>query len=162
MKIAWIRFAAAPILASGMLLAQSPAPAAPAPPPAQHRQWQRVQMSDRLATKLNLTEAQRGQAKSIWQSARESSRPITQQLRQAHLALRQAAKAGKPAAEIDQLAANTGQLTGQLAAVRAKAFEQFYAMLTPEQRATADQLGGRFRGMFLGGHAHAPGAGAGY
>jgi len=160
MKIAWIRFAA-PILASGMLLAQSPAPAAPAQPPAQHRQWQRGQMFDRLSAKLNLTEAQRGQAKSIWQSARTSSQPLAQQLRQAHMALREAAKSGKPDAEIDQLAANAGQLTGQLTAVRTKAFAQFYAMLTPEQRTTADQMGTHFRGMFLGGHAHAPGAGAG-
>jgi Spy/CpxP family protein refolding chaperone len=154
MKLAFIRFAAAPILASGMLLAQAPAPGAPAQPPAQHRQWQRRQMFDRMASKLNLTEAQSGQAKSIWRSAHESSRPIAQQLRQAHVALREAAKAGKPAGEIDQLAANTGQLTGQLTAVRAKAFAKFYAMLTPEQRTTADQLGGHFRGMFLGGHAH--------
>jgi Spy/CpxP family protein refolding chaperone len=161
MKIPLIRFAAAPILASGMLMAQAPAPPAPAQPPAQHRQWQRGQMFDRMAAKLNLTDAQKGQAKSIWQSARESSRPVAQQLRQAHVALRQAAKAGKPAAEIDQLAANAGQLTGQLAAVHTKAFEQFYAMLTPEQRTTADQLGNHFHGMFMGGHAHAPGAGAG-
>jgi periplasmic protein CpxP/Spy len=161
MKIQLIRFAAAPILASGMLMAQAPAPPAPAQPPAQHRQWQRGRMFDRMAAKLNLTDAQRGQAKSIWQSARESSRPVAEQLHQARVALRQAAKAGKPAADIDQLAANAGQLTGQITAVRAKAFEQFYAMLTPEQRTTADQLGSHFHGMFMGGHAHAPGAGAG-
>jgi len=161
MKVALIRFAAAPILASGLMWAQAPVPAAPAQPPAQHGQWQRGQMFDRMAEKLNLTEAQRGGAKSIWRSARESSRPIAQQLRQAHVALREAAKAGKPAGEIDQLAANAGQVTGQLSAVRARAFAKFYAMLTPEQRTTADQLGGHFRGMFLGGHAHAPGAGAG-
>jgi periplasmic protein CpxP/Spy len=161
MKLAFIRFAAAPILASGMLMAQAPDPAAPVQPPAQHRHWQRGQMFDRLAAKLNLTEAQRGQAKSIWQSARESSRPIAQQLGQAQVALREAAKSAKPDADIDQLASNAGQLTGQLTAVRAKAFAKFYALLTPEQRATADQLGGHFRGMFLGGHAHAPGAGAG-
>jgi len=160
MKIPLIRFAAAPVLASGMLMAQTAAPA-PAQPPAQHRQWQRGQMFEKMAAKLNLTDAQKTQAKSIWRSARESARPVAQQLRQARVALRQAAKAGQPAANIDQLAANAGQLTGQLVAVRTKAFEQFYAMLTPEQRSTADQLGNHFHGMFMGGHAHAPGAGAG-
>ena len=160
MKIPLIRFAAAPILASGMLMAQTAAPA-PAQPPVQHRPWQRGEMFERTAAKLNLTDAQKTQAKSIWQSARESARPVAQQLRQAHVALRQAAKAGKLATEIDQLAANAGQLTGQLTAVRTKAFEQFYAMLTPGQRTTADQLGNHFHGMFMGGHAHAPGAGAG-
>ena len=161
MKLAFIRFAAAPILAAGMLWAQAPAPAGTAEPPAQHRQWQRGQMFDKLAARLNLTEAQRGQAKSIWKAASESSRPIAQQLRQMHVALRDAAKSGKPDADIDQLAANAGLLTGQLAAVRTKAFAKFYALLTPEQRTTEDQLGGHFRGMFFGGHAHAPGAGAG-
>lgn len=162
MKISLIRLAAAPILASGMLLAQATAPAVPAQPPAQHRQWRRGRMFDRMAAKLNLTEAQRSQAKSIWQSARESSRPLAQQLRQAHVVLRQAATTGKSGAEIDQLAANAGQLTGQLTAVRAKAYAKFYVLLTPEQRATADQLSSRFHGMFMGGHEHAPGAGAGY
>jgi|SRR5579871_894630 len=161
MKIPLIRFAVAPILASGMLFAQAPAPEAPAQPPAQHRQFRRGQMFERMATKLNLNDAQRSQAKSIFQSARESAQPIAQQLQQARVALRGAVKAGKSDAEIDQLAANAGQLSGQLTAVRTKAFAKFYAMLTPEQRTTADQLGGHFHGMFMGGHAHAPGAGAG-
>jgi periplasmic protein CpxP/Spy len=162
MKTALIRFAAAPVLASGMLLAQTtPAPAAPAQPPVHHRQWQRGQAFDRLAAKLNLTEAQRTRAKFIWHSARESSRPLAQQLRQAHVALRDAAKAGKSNAEIDQLAANAGRISGQLTAVRTKAFEGFYALLTPEQRTTADQLGRHFRGMFMGGHEHAAASGAG-
>ncbi|SRR5579872_998160 len=156
MKLAFVRFAVAPILASGLLLAQAPAPVAPSQPPSQHRQ-----MFDRMAAKLNLTETQTEQAKSIWRSARESSRPIAQQLRQTRVALRDAAKSGKSGLEIDQLAANAGQLTGQLAAVRTKAYEKFYAMLTPEQRTTADQLGNHFRGMFMGGHGHAPGDGAG-
>jgi len=159
MKIRLISFAA-PMLASGLLMAQAPAPA-PAQPPAQHQRRQRGQMFEKMAAKLNLTDTQKAQAKSIWQSARETSRPVAEQLRQARMALRQAAKAGQPAANIDQLAANTGQLTGQLAAVRAKAFEQFYAMLTPEQRTTADQLGNHFHGMFMHGHGNAPGAGAG-
>ena len=160
MKVPLIRFAVAPILASGMLFAQA-APDAPAQPPAQHRQLRRGQMFDRMAAKLNLTDTQRGQAKSIFQSARESARPIAQQLHQARVALRDAVKAGKSDAEIDQLAASAGQLSGKMTAVRTKAFAKFYAMLTPEQRATADQLGGPFHGMFMGGHAHAPGAGAG-
>lgn len=162
MKNALIRFAATGLLASGILLAETPAPAAPAQPPVQQRRWHRGHVFDRLAEKLNLTEAQRTQAKSIWQSARESSRPLAQQLRQAHVALRDAAKAGKTSAEIDQLAANAGHISGQLTAVRAKAFERLYALLTPEQRTTADQLGRHFRGMFMGGHEHAPASGASY
>ncbi len=161
MNTALIRFAAVPVVASGILLAQTPAPAAPTQPPVQHRQWHRGQMFDRMAARLNLSETQKTQAKSVWQSARETSRPLAQQLRQAHVALRNAAKTGKSNAEIDQLAANAGRISGQLTAVRAKAFEKFYALLTPDQRNTADQLGRHFRGMFMGGHEHAPASGAG-
>jgi len=161
MKIPLIRFAAAPILASGVLLAQAPAPVSPSDPAAQHHQWQRGRMFDRLAAKLNLTPEQKQQAKTIMQSARESSRPLAQQLRQARVALREAAKSGKPDADIDQISAGAGSLSGQLMAVRTKAFAKIYALLTPEQRTTADQLGGHIRGMFLGGHEQGPGAGAG-
>ena len=162
MKIPMICFAGLSLLASGALFAQEPAPAAPAQPPAQHRQWRRGQMFDRWAAKLNLTGNQRQQAKAILQSARQSSLPAAQELRQTRAALRQAVKSGKPDADIDQLSANAGRLSGQLIASRTKAFAKIYALLTPEQRNTADQLGNRFPGMFMGGHEHGSGAGAGF
>jgi Spy/CpxP family protein refolding chaperone len=119
-------------------------------------------MFDRWAAKLNLTGNQRQQAKAILQSARQSSLPAAQELRQTRAALRQAVKSGKPDADIDQLSANAGRLSGQLIASRTKAFAKIYALLTPEQRNTADQLGNRFPGMFMGGHEHGSGAGAGF
>ena len=161
MKTTWIRFVAAPALASGMLLAQTAPPAAPVQPPAQHRQWRGGRMFDRLAAKLNLTEAQRQQARAILRSTRESSRPIAVQLHQDRAALRDAIKSGKPDAAIDQLSASAGNLMGQLTANRTKAYAKIYAMLTPEQKATADQIGRHFRGMFMGGHEHGHGTGAG-
>ena len=118
-------------------------------------------MLDRMAARLNLTDAQKQQAHSIMQSARESARPIAQQLKQNRLALHDAIKAGKPDADIDQLAATRGNLTGQATAIRTKAFAKIYALLTPEQRTTADQLGSHRRGMFMGGHEHGHGAGTG-
>ncbi len=148
-------------LASGMLFAQTPAPSNQSQPPAQHRQWNRGQMFDRFATKLNLTDDQKAQAKSILQSSRESSQPVVQQLRQSRQALRDAVKAGKSGSEIDQLSANLGQLTGQMTAIRSKAFAKVYALLTPEQRTKAEQMGGHAHGMFMGGHGHGHGSGAG-
>ena len=68
MKIPLISLLAAPVLASGMLLAQEPAPAAPAQPPAQHHQFQRGQRFNRMAAKLNLTDAQKTLAKTIWRA----------------------------------------------------------------------------------------------
>lgn len=157
-----MRFGTLAALASGMTFAQTPAPSTQQPqPPAQHRQWNRGHMLDRLATKLNLTDDQKQQAKSIMGSARESSKPVRDQLRQDRLALKDAVKTGKTDAEIDQLSANLGRDTAQMTAIRTKAFAKFYALLTPEQRTQADQLRGHSRGMFMGGHGHGQGGGAG-
>ena len=155
-----MRFGTVAALASGMIFAQTSAPSTQQPqPPAQHRQWNRGQMFDRMATKLNLTDDQKQQAKSIMGSARESSKPVRDQLRQDRLALKDAVKAGKSDAEIDQISANLGRDTAQMTAIRTKAFAKVYALLTPEQRTQADQLTDHPRGM--GGHGHGQGGGAG-
>src|SRR5258708_34606345 len=139
MKNSLVRFVGMAALASGMMFAQAPAPPAQPQSPAQRWQQRRGQMFDRMATKLNLTDDQKQQAHSIMQSARESAQPITQQLKQNRQALREAVKAGKPDTDIDQLAATTGNLTGQVTAIRIKAFAKFYALLPPEQLTKPDQ-----------------------
>jgi len=159
MKSTLTRFATMAAVVAGMAFAQAPAPSNPPQPPAQHRQWNRGQQFERMSTRLNLTDDQKQQARSIWQAARESSRPVAQQLRQSRQALRDAAKSGKPDAEIDQLSANVGNLAGQIAAVRAKAFGKFYALLTPDQRTMADQMFHHPRAKFVGGHEQQGGAG---
>lgn len=161
MKKTLFCLAVVPVLASGMLFAQTPAPSNPAQTPTQHRQWNRSQMFDRMAAKLNLTDDQKQQAKSILQAARGSSRPVVQQLRQTRQALRDAIRARKPDADIDQISGNAGSLVGQMTAIRAKAFAKVYALLTPEQRTTADQMRDSVRGMFMDGHARGRGADAG-
>ncbi len=92
---------------------------------------------------LNLTPAQREQAKSIFQQARQSAQPFTQQLRQNRDAMALAVEAND-AAKIQQLATQRGHLEGQVLAIRSQATARFYANLTPEQRAKADQLHQRF------------------
>ena len=160
MKSTITRLATMAALASGMVFAQSPAPSNPPQPPAQHRQWNRGQRFERAATQLNLTDDQKQQARSIWQAARASSQPLAQQLRQSRQAVRDAVKAGKSGADLDQLTANVGNLAGQMATLRTKAFSQFYAMLTPDQRTKADQMADHVRGMFMHGHEQ-QGGGAG-
>ena len=162
MKYNYIRFAGAAVLASGMLLAQAPAPPAPPQPPATSRQLRRGQFLEKVADKLNLTGDQRQQAKSILEATHESAQPLAQQLRQQRRALREAAKAGKSDAEIDQLSAAVGALSGQLTAIRTKGFAKIYALLTPDQRANAQVLGEQIRGMFMNRwqHGHAGGSGS--
>ena len=105
-----------------------------------------------VADALGLTDAQKEQAKAIFQGAREESQPLAAQLKQNHKAVADAVKTGKSEAEIQQLAQSQGPLLGQLAGIHAKAMAKFYGILTPEQRDKADKMhdqmmqhfGGRF------------------
>jgi hypothetical protein len=58
-------------------------------------------------------------------------------MQEARATLNAAIKAGQP---VDAAAAVVGNLFGQLTAIRAKAQEQFRAILTPEQLAKLDQF----------------------
>ncbi len=114
-------------------------------------------MLHRFARKLNLTDAQKTQAKEIFQASRDSAKPVATQLADARKALRNAVKSNAPESQIDQLSANVGTLNGQLTAIRTKAFSKFYNMvLTPEQRdqanAAVEQRGQRMRQGFRGGN----------
>jgi periplasmic protein CpxP/Spy len=139
MKQQFMKLATAAALATGMALAQTPAPGPGANPPAAHRNFAR-QRRERLAQKLNLTDAQKQQAKAIFENARMTARPLRQQLMQDRQALRAAAKAGNNGTTIQQLATKEGNLLGQMVAIRTEAFGRFYQLLTPEQRAKADQM----------------------
>jgi Spy/CpxP family protein refolding chaperone len=104
-----------------------------------------------MFSSLNLSDAQKEQAKSIFSSSRESTRALEQQLRDARQALNTAAKNGASDVQIDQLAAAIGPLSAQAAAAHAKAFAKFYAILTPEQKAqVGDRMLGGDRGMSKG------------
>jgi Spy/CpxP family protein refolding chaperone len=83
-----------------------------------------------MAGYLGLTDQQKTQAQTIFSNARESAKPVKEQLRQVRTDLRSAIRDGKP---VDQLAATEGSLVGKLAAIRAAAAVQFRALLTPEQ-----------------------------
>jgi Spy/CpxP family protein refolding chaperone len=130
------------VLASGLLVAQ---------PPMRGQKGERADfragMFERLAARLELTEAQKQQAKSVFDAARQQAEPLREQLKQTHDALRDAVKTGKTEVEIDQLASRQGALMGQLTGIHTKAFARVYATLTPEQKQKADELRGGFQGM---------------
>jgi Spy/CpxP family protein refolding chaperone len=145
MKSNIFRYAGAALVAAGITLAQT-APSGTDNsnnPPARSHSGKRAMARNhfgKLAEQLNLTDAQKEQAKTIFQEARQQAQPIRQQLRENREALAAAVKAGKGDAEIQQLSATTGSLMGQLTAIRTEAFAKVYATLTPEQRTKADQL----------------------
>jgi Spy/CpxP family protein refolding chaperone len=146
MKQNWMKFALAAALATGLTVAQTAAP-----PQGQQqtgkRQARGGKMLERLAAHLNLTEAQREQAKAAFQAAREQSKPVMEQLRTTRQELADAVKSGKTEVEIDMIAKRQGELMGQLAGIHSKAMTKVHATLTPEQREKANQLRERFRGM---------------
>ena len=132
--------AALSAVVGGMLLAQGPGMGG--------RMGMRGQVSQELlAGFLGLTDAQKAQAKTIFDNAKTAAQPIRTQMQQARAALNTAIKAGQP---VDAAATAVGNLFGQLTAIRAKAEEQFRAILTPEQLAKLDQFQARLRNRARG------------
>jgi protein CpxP len=148
MKRPLIKFAAVTALASGMMFAQAPSPSPNPNPQARPHNFIRQRMA-RVAQQLNLTDAQKQQAKTIFQQARQTAQPVREQLNQNRQALAEAAKAGTNEAAIQQLSVQQGNLLGQMVAVRTEAFAKFYATLTPEQRTKADQMRQQFQQRML-------------
>lgn len=121
-------------LAAGMLLADTPAVQG-------HRGGRGI---ERMATVLGLTDAQKTQAKAIFDAERQAAQPLFQQVRTLRQSLRGAATGA--GGDVDQLSSQLGTLTGQLSAIHTKSMAQFYALLTPDQQAKAQALrpmGGR-------------------
>jgi Spy/CpxP family protein refolding chaperone len=148
MRNKFLMFLATGALGAGMALAQ--APAANTAPSGQSNATQRAhrdflqQRLVRLTRQLNLTDAQHAQAKTIFTQARDTAKPVRQQMRENRMALRAAVKADNTS-QIQQLATARGTLMGKMAAIYSDAAANFYQDLTPAQRAKADQLHQQFR-----------------
>jgi len=93
----------------------------------------------RIMQALNLTDAQKQQARAIFQGAKANAQPIRQQLQQNREAFAAAVKANDTA-QIQALAVQRGTLMGQVAAIRGQSMAKFYSTLTPDQRTKADQI----------------------
>jgi Spy/CpxP family protein refolding chaperone len=88
---------------------------------------------------LNLSAAQKQQAKSIFHQTKQNLQPLRQQLKQNHEAMRAAIQANNTA-EIQRLAGLQGNLQSQVISNRAQAMAKFYATLTPEQAAQMGKM----------------------
>jgi Spy/CpxP family protein refolding chaperone len=138
MKKNLIRFAGVAAMAAGMAFAQAPANPAPRPP-AGHMMERRGEFHERMMQELNLTDAQKQEAKAIFEQARATAKPVREELKQNREAMHAAIKANDTA-RIHTLAAKQAGLQAKLVEGRADAMAKFYAKLTPEQRAKADQM----------------------
>ena len=131
--------AATTALAAGMVFAQAPA-ATPAHPLAPRA----AAMRQRVIQALNLSDAQKLQAKAIFQQTRQQTQSVRDQLKQNREAMSAAVKANDTA-KIQQLSQAQGPLLAQMVAARAQARAQLYNLLTPEQRAKADRIAARMQ-----------------
>jgi len=96
---------------------------------------------DYLAGYLSLTDAQKTQAKTIFDAAEAATETARGQSDVARTALNTAVKANASDAELDRLSAAIGVIQGQITAINAKAQAKFYALLTAEQKAKYDARG---------------------
>jgi periplasmic protein CpxP/Spy len=148
MNSKWFKFAGAGILAAGMAFVYAETPTS-SQPQAQHKSATRQEWAqrrfDKMASNLNLTDAQKTQAQAFMKEARESAKQLAPQLKQNRLALAEAVKADKTG-DIERLSAEKGRLMGKMTAIHSEAFAKLYQTLTPEQRVKADQMREHSRG----------------
>ena len=155
-----INFLGAGAMAAGMAFAQTPSATsqpATAPPPSSVQSQQSKGVHNRafmkeqrawVSKQLNLSDAQKAQAKAIFGESRMAAKPIREQLQANRLALRAAVKADKTS-DIHVLSMARGNLQGKLTAIRTEAAARFYNILSPQQRIKADQLHTQFRQQML-------------
>jgi Spy/CpxP family protein refolding chaperone len=146
MKQQIVKFATVAAVAAGMAFAQAPAPPAAPAQPKTPKTWtaRRGAMRQRMMKALNLTDAQKQQAKTIFQQAKQNAQPLRDQLKQNREALAAAVKADN-VAQIQSLTAERGKLEGQMLGIRTEALARFYSTLTPDQKAKADQMHERIK-----------------
>jgi Spy/CpxP family protein refolding chaperone len=104
-----------------------------------HRHGHHGMMGEKLAAKLNLSDAQKAQWKAIHQSFREENKVFFEQARQTHQDYRAAKEAGDTA-KADSLKATMETQHAQMKQLRQAQEQKFTALLTPEQKAQFDTL----------------------
>src|SRR5215470_16286476 len=93
-----------------------------------------------LTSMLGLTANQQEQAKATLDEEEAASKPLVEQLKQASENLMSAQKTSAPDAEIDQLARNMADISGEILALDAKAQSKIYGQLGAEQKQKVEQL----------------------
>ncbi len=121
----------------GTALAQSQtATDAPAPKPVHaHSDWGmgREHMGF-FAKSLNLTDDQKAQMKTIMQKEHASMKPLEQQMRQTHEALRQYEQGTFDEAKVRALAAQQSQAHIEMTVAQTRIHNEMFQLLTPEQQ----------------------------
>jgi Spy/CpxP family protein refolding chaperone len=98
-------------------------------------------MAEHLATALNLTDAQKAQAKQIHEQLKAKMTPLLAQSRQQHQELAALLDGVNPdPTEIGRKTIAAHALRAQIKAAHEDAMTRFKALLTPEQKTKLDQM----------------------
>jgi hypothetical protein len=92
-----------------------------------------------LTAQLNLTDAQKASATTIFTNASTASESIRTSMQSNRTSL-EAAIQKNDTTSIDQLSVTSGTLQGQLTAINSKAEAAFYAILTATQKTAYDAM----------------------
>ena len=99
------------------------------------------EMIDHIATMLNLTDAQKSQTKTIWEAGEAATKPLRQKADDLHKQLEAATANGQfDETQVRALASQLGQLMSETIVEHERAKSKIYSILTPEQRAKADEM----------------------
>ena len=101
-----------------------------------HHGW----MLQRMTKELNLTEAQQAQIKTILQTQRVEIQPLMQQLHQNEQAQSAAITGAFDETQARAFAGKQTQIMSDLIVEKERTKSEIYAVLTPDQRAKAQQL----------------------
>ena len=95
----------------------------------------------RLLEKLNLTDAQKNQMHSIMTEERPKIKPLVQNLKEGRDQLRTLRKSGQfDEAKVRAIAKGQADIRTELIVEKERVKSKIYAILTPEQRAQAEQM----------------------
>lgn len=118
-----------------------------------------------MARLLELTDAQKSAIEEKMQAAREEAKPLREQNQALRKQIQEAIQGGANDATLEQLAADSGRVTGQLQAISLKTRSYIHnQVLTAQQRAKLAELREEFRNrprrdrLGPGGRGPAPGA----
>ena len=145
------------ILAASLILSAGAAfpQAAPAETPKENKQDGRkhdgARGGQRMAEALNLTDAQKEQAKAIREKYRASSQDVRTQMRTLHDQLK-AARDANNTAEVDRLSKERETLMANAKQTWTAQRNEIRSILTPEQQAKFDQLQENHKGRRGGKH----------
>lgn len=129
------------LLASAIAKSQTAEDAPPPPPMHGHAHgFGRGGMDHLFFAKLNLTDDQKAQAKTIMQKERPLMHPLFQQERQIDLQIRQYVEGNYDEAKVQALAAQKAQLQQQITMQETRTHNELYQLLTADQKAQLKQF----------------------